>query len=163
MEGRRQVVFVGGEPGAGKTRLIAEVAGVLHDNDVAVLVGTSHVDAGLPYEPFAEMLDHLFATAPLGTLGSLVEYGGPELRRLSAQVARHCPAFEAGSAEVGEVRRDLFDAVARLFQIMAEERPLAVILDDLGAASYVGLGRACRASLPRNAPAGDGGLSHDRT
>src|SRR6516225_10216173 len=39
--GNRQAVFIGGEPGAGKTRLAAEVAGTLADHDVAVLVGCS--------------------------------------------------------------------------------------------------------------------------
>lgn len=58
--GSRQVVFLGGEPGAGKTRLIAEIAGALHENDVTVLVGTSGLDTGVSYQPFAEMLDHLF-------------------------------------------------------------------------------------------------------
>jgi predicted ATPase len=43
VQGRRQVVFVGGEPGAGKTRLTAEVAGALYDNDVAVLVTSSRL------------------------------------------------------------------------------------------------------------------------
>lgn len=124
-------MFVGGEPGAGKTRLTAEVAGALYDNDVAVLVGTSNLDAGIPYQPFAEMLDHFFATAPEGSLTSLLEYGGPELSRLSAEVVRHRPDLEKSGTGIGEVRRDLFGAVAQLFKMMAEERPLALILDDL--------------------------------
>jgi DNA-binding CsgD family transcriptional regulator len=131
IEGRRQVLFVGGEPGAGKTRLIAEVAGALHDNDVTVLVGTSSPDAGIPYQPFAEMLDHLFATTEWGELTHLVELGGPELRRLSPEVVRHRPDLEQDGAEAGGVRRDLFDAVARLFRGLSEERPLALVLDDL--------------------------------
>ena len=130
-EGRRQVLFVGGEPGAGKTRLIAEVAGALNDNDVAVLFGTSNLDAGIPYQPFVEMLDHLFSTAPTGALAGVVESGGPELRRLSMQVVRHEPHLEHAMPRSGEVRRDLFDAVARLFRVLAEQRPLALILDDL--------------------------------
>jgi len=131
VQGRRQVLFVGGEPGAGKTRLIAEVAGALHDNDVTVLVGTSSPDAGIPYQPFAEMLDHLFATTEAGALAHLVERGVPELQRLSSEVVRHSPDLEQDGAEAGEVRRDLFDAVARLFRRLSEERPLALILDDL--------------------------------
>src|SRR5690242_13220100 len=51
-DGNRQMVFIGGEPGAGKSRLVAEVAGSLADHDVAVLVGSSTADAGVPYEPF---------------------------------------------------------------------------------------------------------------
>jgi hypothetical protein len=49
-EGRRQVIFIGGEPGAGKTRLIAETATAIHDNDNAVLFGSSFSDYALPYQ-----------------------------------------------------------------------------------------------------------------
>jgi DNA-binding CsgD family transcriptional regulator len=129
--GRRQVVFIGGEPGAGKTRLIAEAVGALHDNDVTVLVGASTLDAGIPYQPFAEMLDRLFVAAPAGAFANLVESDAPQLRRLSAQVARHGPDFAERGAGTAEFRRDLFDAVTRLFQLLAAERPLALILDDL--------------------------------
>ena len=128
---RRQVVFVGGEPGAGKTRLIAEVAGALHDNDVTVLVGTSGLDAGIPYQPFTEMLDHLFVAAPEGSLARVVGDKGPELQRLSAHVRRHCPDLGQTALEAGEVRRDLFEAVASVFRALAEVRPLALMIDDL--------------------------------
>src|SRR5437867_10777471 len=90
-DGRRQVLFVGGEPGAGKTRLMTEAAGALHDNDVAVLVGTCSIDAGIPYQPFTEMLDHLFAASAEGSLAGLLEHRGRVLRRLSAHVVRHRP------------------------------------------------------------------------
>src|SRR6201988_2357528 len=66
--GNRQAVFIGGEPGAGKTRLAAEVAGRLVDHGVAVLVGSSTADADVPYGPFAEALDRLLIAAPPGSL-----------------------------------------------------------------------------------------------
>lgn len=129
--GRRQVVFVGGEPGAGKTRLIAEVAGALHDNDVAVLVGTSGADTGIPYQPFTEMLEHLFGSAPAGTLSGAVADKGRELKRLSAAVGRHDKRRVVEEPSAGEVRRDLFDAVASVFRALTGERPLALMIDDL--------------------------------
>ena len=128
---RRQVVFLGGEPGAGKTRLIAEVAGALHDNDVTVLVGTSGLDGGIPYQPFTEMLDHLFVAAPAGGFGGGGGRQGRELQRLSAHVRRHCPDLGETASGAGEVRRDLFEAVASVFRGLAEVRPLALMIDDL--------------------------------
>ncbi len=128
--GRRQVVFLGGEPGAGKTRLIAEIAGALHDNDVTVLAGTSGLDTGVSYQPFAEMLDHLFGTAAEGSLAGVVADHGSELRRLSARVYRHCPE-PTGELTGAGVRRDLFEAVASVFRALAEKRPLALMIDDL--------------------------------
>jgi DNA-binding CsgD family transcriptional regulator len=129
--GRRHAVFVGGEPGAGKTRLTAEVAGALHDNDVGVLVGTSAADIGVPYQPFAEMLDQLFGVAPPGSLAGIVdEHHARELARLSPHVRDHLAVDEAGEPP-SEGRRVLFDAVVRLFRHLAEARPLALVLDDL--------------------------------
>ena len=129
--GRRQVVFLGGEPGAGKTRLIAEIAGALHDNDMTVLVGTSGLDAGVSYQPFAEMLDDLFATAADGTLTGVVADKGSELARLSPRVGRHCAEPAGAPTGDGGVRRDLFEAVAHVFRALAGLRPLALMIDDL--------------------------------
>lgn len=129
--GRRQVVFVGGEPGAGKTRLVAEVAGTLARLDVTVLFGTSSADAAIPYEPFTEMLDHLFTTAAPGSLRDLVAGDAVELRRVSREIGRHTAGADERPGEAGEARRDLFDAVARFFDRLASDRPLALVLDDL--------------------------------
>ncbi|MFZ0834403.1 MAG: AAA family ATPase [Mycobacterium sp.] len=127
--GSRQVVFIGGEPGAGKTRLAAEVAGALADHGVAVLVGAATADAGVPYGPFAEALDRLLSAAPQGSLSQVLADTGPQLRRLSRHVDAHLPA--AVAADVGDVRRDLFEAVTVLLRRLATDRPIAVILEDL--------------------------------
>ncbi|MGH9055915.1 MAG: ATP-binding protein [Acidimicrobiales bacterium] len=131
LEGQRQLTFLGGEPGAGKSRLLAEVAGAVHDQGATVLAGTSSVDAGIPYQPFAEMLDHLFATAPEGSLASTIERSDTELGRLSARVVRHSPRGDGRDPPDGVARLDLFDAVAALFRSLTRERPLALVLDDL--------------------------------
>ena len=122
-QGAGQVLLIGGEPGAGKTRLAAEAAGALHAEGVAVLVGTATKDAGVAYQPFVEMLDHLFLGSEPGSLSV-----APELLRLSQHAARHLPDG-AGPARDG--RHDLFEAVARLFRSITRDRPLAVVLDDL--------------------------------
>ena len=129
--GRRQVVFLGGEPGAGKTRLIAEIAGALGDNGVTVLVGTCGLDTGVSYQPFAEMLDHLFGAAEPGALTRLVAGHGTELRRLTNRADRHCQEPGEAAARAAGLRRDLFEAVASVFRALAEERPLALMIDDL--------------------------------
>ncbi len=129
--GRPQLVFVGGEPGAGKSRLVAEVAGALHDEGIAVLVGTSARDTGVPYQPFAEMLDQLFKSCPVGSLDALLDQHSEQLRRLSTEVVRHLPDPEELAASSGKQRRDLFEAVSGLLARLAEQRPLALVLEDL--------------------------------
>ena len=128
--GNRQAVFIGGEPGAGKTRLAAEVAATLADHDVAVLVGSSTADTDVPYAPFAEALDRLLMASPPGSMTDLLAEAGPQLRRLTAQVDRHLP--DAGPvADDGTARRALFDALTGFVRRLAVDRPVALILDDL--------------------------------
>ncbi len=129
--GRRQLVFVGGEPGAGKSRLVAEVAGALHDEGVAVLVGTSARETGVPYQPFAELLDQLFESCSTGSLDALLDPHSAQLRRLSTKVDRHLPDLQEFAIGVGEHRHDLFEAVSGLLARLAEQRPLALVLEDL--------------------------------
>jgi DNA-binding CsgD family transcriptional regulator len=128
--GNRQAVFIGGEPGAGKTRLAAEVAGTLADHDVAVLVGRSTADEDVPYAPFAEALDRLLTAGPPGSMADPLAGVGPQLRRLSLHVDRHLPVDEP-VAEVGSPRQALFDALTGFLRRLAADRPLALILDDL--------------------------------
>ena len=94
--GNRQAVFIGGEPGAGKTRLAAEVAGTLAEHGVAVLVGSSTADADVPpYAPFAEALDDgCSIVAPPGSMADALADAGPQLRRLTIQVDRHLPIVD---------------------------------------------------------------------
>ncbi len=124
------MVFIGGEPGAGKSRLVAEVAGTLADHDVAVLVGTSTADAGVPYEPFADALDRLLAAAPTGCLAEPLSDMAPQLGRLSTHVHRHLPETQV-TDDAGTARRILFDAMAGFLRRLAADRPIALILEDL--------------------------------
>ncbi len=128
--GDRQAVFIGGEPGAGKTRLAAEVAGTLAEHDVAVLAGRSTADDDVPYAPFAEALDRMLTAVPSGSMADLLADAGPQLRRLSAQVDRHLPEAEP-AMDVGSPRQALFDALTGFLRRLAADRPVALILDDL--------------------------------
>ncbi len=127
---RRQVLFLGGEPGVGKTRLVAEAAGALYEVGVTVLVGGSSPDAGVSYQPFVEMFDHLFSTAPPGTLAVAADRAGPQLGRLPGEVSG-AGAPDDSRLSGGEARRELFDAVARFFRVLAADRPLMIALEDL--------------------------------
>src|SRR5690349_16004025 len=52
--GAGRAVFVGGEPGAGKSRLVADVAYALYGHQATVLLGSCVAELGTPYEPFDE-------------------------------------------------------------------------------------------------------------
>lgn len=128
--GARQALFVGGEPGVGKSRLVAEVATILADHDVAVLLGTSGADHGVPYQPFVEMLDHLFATGPPGSVESLLGDTAAALSRMTPHLA-HLPAAAEAAGTVRDERRDLFDAIAGLLRSMTAVRPVVLVFEDI--------------------------------
>ncbi|RZU31751.1 ATP-binding protein [Blastococcus saxobsidens] len=119
LAGSRQVVFVGGEPGAGKSRLLAEVATTLHRHGAAVLVGTCAAEFGPPYQPFGEALAAL--------LGARTEAGHDE--RLSTLAGRGSP--EDGDGPSHEYRRALYDAAVDAFCDVAARQPLVLALEDL--------------------------------
>ena len=134
LRGCRQVLFVGGEPGAGKSRLAGEVARTLHGQGAAVLLGTCLADLGGPYEPFVAPLERLHAelSRDAASLGVNPARAGVLLDRLSAVLgrggggdARSRPGPAAAYA------RELFDAVVEVVLAAAARLPLVLVLEDL--------------------------------
>jgi hypothetical protein len=63
--GERQLVFLVGEPGMGKSRLCAEFAREVHSAGATVLYGRCDEESLAPYQPFVESLRHyVVACAP---------------------------------------------------------------------------------------------------
>lgn len=115
-------VFVVGEPGAGKSRLVAEL--LRSRPDAAALIGRCEDGHGPAFQPFADALrSHLERFGPVdlgsapGELGRLV----PELR------SEDRPMSSDPDAE----RQALFDAVRSWLAAAAGVRPLVLLIDDL--------------------------------
>ena len=49
-----EVVLIAGEPGQGKSTLVAEAARKAHENEMSVLFARCDEDMGAPYRPIAE-------------------------------------------------------------------------------------------------------------
>jgi class 3 adenylate cyclase len=130
--GERRVVFLAGEPGAGKTRLAAEMASRAHDEGGAVLAGRCDEDLGVPYQPFVEALRHFVDhTAPAELGERLGRYGG-ELTRLRPELAELVPGLPTPLRSDPETERyRLFDAVAAWLGAVSAEKPVLLALDDL--------------------------------
>jgi DNA-binding CsgD family transcriptional regulator/tetratricopeptide (TPR) repeat protein len=131
LEGRRQVVFIGGEPGVGKTRLAAEVAMALHGDGATVLWGACHPDLDVPYRPFVTALEQLLVDADAGAFAAVLGDSSRQLLRLTPEVRRHRPELEEPTPDERESRLALFGAVQELLVSLCEERPVAVVLEDL--------------------------------
>jgi len=126
---RRQVIFIGGEPGAGKSRLAMEIAAAAYGEGAVVLLGTCSPEPGGPYQPFAECLEQLLGGTAAGALADCLPETAAELLRLTPLVWRHRPELAAPGG--ADYRRELFDAVTGLLHATAEHRPVVCVLEDL--------------------------------
>ena len=120
--GSSQVVEVTGDPGIGKTRLLAELADRASDHGFIVLNGRARRGDAVPFDVFVDALDDYltgFCCDPpepqLEVLGSIFpSLSNPQLRSLRVPGERH----------------RLFRAMKRLLQILPAPG-LVLILDDL--------------------------------
>ena len=129
--GGRQVIFIGGEPGAGKSRLAAEIAAAVYAQGAVVLLGNCSPEPGEPYQPFAECLEQLLGGTQAGALAGCLPDSAAELLRLTPLVWRHRPELTAPAGDGGDHRRELFDAIAALLHAVGEQRPVVCVLEDL--------------------------------
>jgi len=132
LRGCRQALFVGGEPGAGKSRLALEVARTLHGEGAAVLLGSCLADLGGPYEPFVAPIEVLHAhlvTDP-EALGVPPARAGVLLDRLAAVLGRSAPGRSSG-APAPAYARELYDAVVEVVVAAAGRLPVVLVLEDL--------------------------------
>ena len=127
--GARQVVFVGGDPSAGKSRLLAEVATVLHKRGAAVLLGSCIEEFGPPYQPFAQPLEALVPDLRSGAL-PLAGEPGRDATQVSDRLAT-LSGQRPARAGATEHQRRLYDAAVDAFRAAAAQRPLVLVLEDL--------------------------------
>lgn len=124
--GARQVVFVGGEPGAGKSRLVSEAASALDRAGVAVLIGHCLSDSPVAYQPFRDPVRSLI---PAVDSVITAESRADVRDRLTSLVG--IDRQEHGSGERAGQARDLYDAVVATIQGVAAVQPVALVLEDL--------------------------------
>lgn len=150
--GKGTTVFICGEAGVGKTRLVNEFLKIARERGTKILSGWCLSEAAIPYFPFTEAFNTYMSVIgdekvkstikkQLGITGWL---RGPEL-------ARESRAIELFSTP--EVERDrTFEAVASFLLQLSAQEPLILFLDDLQWADDLSLAllhylsRKCRSS-----------------
>lgn len=129
--GERRAVLVSGEPGVGKTRLVAEVAAIAHAEGGLVLWGRCDEDLAVAYQPFAEAVR---GWLPFGDAAAVDEVIAGDLARMLPELARSdIPLPPVGDPE--EERQRLAAALDRLLVRLTEGAPVVLVLDDLHWAS----------------------------
>ncbi len=112
--GAQRTVLISGEPGIGKTTLSSGFARQAFETGTAVLYGRCDEDLGIPYQPWAEAMTHLVASAPDAMLTTHVEARGGELARLVPELADRVALPPSSSNDGESARYLLFGAVLDL-------------------------------------------------
>ena len=129
--GSRQVLFIGGDPGSGKSRLAAEAAIALHRNDVSVLVGSCSSDVGMPFDPLVEPVRTLLPALDrgeltVGTSGASDPEAARDLLRLLTE-----GSTRGAGPTMGAVAPVVFEVVVSVLESASRIRPLVLVLEDL--------------------------------
>jgi predicted ATPase/DNA-binding winged helix-turn-helix (wHTH) protein len=131
LQGRRQVVFVTGEPGIGKTTLVDAFLQRAAADDLCVARGQC-------FECYGSGEAYLPVFEALGQLGK-----GPWRERVRATLARHAPTWLAqmpalapasGAAApqgLSTTRERMLREMAEALEALAGEAPLVLVLEDL--------------------------------
>jgi DNA-binding SARP family transcriptional activator len=132
-----RLMLLSGDPGVGKTRLLAEVASRAHTAGTLVLAGRATDENLVPFQPFLEALGGYVETVSLAELRVVASRTGAELSRLIPELRRRLPELpppEDGDSETERYR--LFESVVDLLRELSASAsaPVLIVLDDLHAA-----------------------------
>ncbi len=126
--GVTRTALIAGEPGAGKTRLAAELVGAVEPGGARILVGRCRRDGGVPYEPILDALGPALREQPDAWLRAHVKRHGPAVARLVPELAPRL-AKPLDGAHVGG-RTQLFVSLASAVTNL-DRSPVVLVLEDL--------------------------------
>jgi DNA-binding SARP family transcriptional activator len=130
-------IFIVGEPGAGKSRLLKEFA---TERDALVLTGHSHIgNEAVPYHPIVEALRQAFASPLFGQHVAAVWLA--EVERLLPEINTRFPSIpQSIGSDLHQGRARLSEALVQIFHALSTRRQVLLCLDDLQWADNATLG-----------------------
>jgi tetratricopeptide (TPR) repeat protein/transcriptional regulator with XRE-family HTH domain len=136
--GAGRLVLLAGEPGVGKTRLAQEV--VMRARERGFLVATGRCyepQENVPYYPFLEALTKVYADAPTA-LRAEVPRRWVEISRMLRDPGIDVPISQTLNSGRDDQQR-LFWQATGFLQALADERPVALFVDDLHWADHASI------------------------
>lgn len=132
-DGTGGTVFIGGEPGIGKTRLIRDVKAEALRQGFNVLSGSCRKEIALPYEPWIEQIEQTLRSIPADQAAAMFRDQAAEVSFLLPQLAELIPDIPARvELPPEQERRFLMNGITALFQSQAENnKPLVLVFEDL--------------------------------
>jgi len=132
--GEFAAVFVAGESGVGKSRLLRELTSAAESRGARVLGGdcVSYSEGGLPYAPIRSALRRLVRELDPATLDELLGLGRGELARLVPELGAPRPVAPAEWVTSEPVAQAaLFELVTGVLASLAEDAPLVLAIEDV--------------------------------
>lgn len=124
VDGRGRLLFVSGEPGVGKSAFVREAVRVATPSGYRILPGAAvQWERGLPYAPFLSALRAGFVGP---ALRDVVGRAAPDIGPLLPELG------QAGAAADSPIERHrIARSFTELFQAIARQAPLLLVLEDL--------------------------------
>ena len=135
INGAQHTIFVGGEPGIGKTTVARELARTAVDEHTVVLIGRCDEHVAVPYRPFVEALtDHIRSVGDDESKGLMQPRWDTVAEVIPSLSVLGLP--DDGSNERGPPSRDItllerFDTFCWMLQQIQGSSRLILILEDL--------------------------------
>lgn len=126
--GAGTMVLIGGEAGAGKSRLAAELALRAESEGGRVFTGTTSPREAQPYEALIEAMREALPLV-LATVHDATLFGS--IAPIFPEVAARAEIVTALPTSKDEERLRFFDAALSIFSMLARQRPIVLILEDL--------------------------------
>jgi class 3 adenylate cyclase/tetratricopeptide (TPR) repeat protein len=142
--GHLELASVSGDPGMGKTRLVAEVAKAAFALGATVVHGRCDEEGIIAFLPLLDILRQLARAMPAELLADLASRS-VELASVVPELHPYSPAREGGPGREGPARIQaqaraprtsderyvFFEAVAAVLRAAAEHAPLVMVIDDV--------------------------------
>jgi predicted ATPase len=134
-DGRGGTVFLHGEPGIGKTRLVRETADLAAERGWFTAVARAYpVESGMAYAAFADALVPLLRHFDRAALATLTR-GGTELAQLFPALASPDAAPRAARDTLGtslaELKSRLFWNCTQFLARLAAKQPLLLVIENV--------------------------------
>ena len=130
--GQGGVLFIGGEPGVGKTRLAEECLALGQEREMLSLVGHAYEERGEPFIVAVEIIEALMRVMPDPVLRKLLGDSAAEVARLVPRLRDRFPDIPLPVELAPEQRqRYLYNAMLDFTRRLCNTVPCVILLDDL--------------------------------
>ena len=129
LEGKGATVFISGEAGSGKTRLITEFIEKAKKKDVTILAGWCLDEVSVPYFPFVEAFDSYTATSEDKRVSEVNQKMSLKSWLSETNQSELAEKFLNQQPQVWKDRA--FHGVTEELLFLSAKRPLILVLDDI--------------------------------